>query len=827
MSIQAEERRRLVVVGNGMAGIRTVEEILARAPDRFQITVYGAEPHPNYNRIMLSPVLAGEKRFEEIVLNDLDWYAANGIELIAGERVTDVDRAARFVIGEHGTTRAYDALLLATGSDPFVIPVPGADLEGVVTFRDLADVERMLAAAAHGGHAVVIGGGLLGLEAANGLARHGMDVTVVHLMPTLMERQLDPAAGALLAQDLERRGLTVLTGANTEALLGEERVRAVRLKDGRELPADLVVMAVGIRPNAALARAIGLSCNRGVVVDDAMRTSDARILAVGECIEHRGATYGLVAPIWDMTKVCADALTGKDGGIFAPVASGTRLKVTGIDMYSAGDFSGGEGTEEVVFRDPARGTYKRLVVREERLIGVVLYGEAGDGNWYLDLLRKGEPLGGLRDLAIFGEAVALAAQGGAADPVAALRTLPDQAEICGCNGVCKGRILEAIATQGLTTLDAVRAHTKASASCGSCTPQVEGLLQLALGEGYAAAAGEQPMCKCTGLGHDTVRREIVARALKSIPAAMAELGWSTSDGCHACRPALNYYLLCAWPGEYQDDSQSRLVNERLHANIQRDGTYSVVPRMWGGLTSAKELRAIAEVVEKHAIPTVKVTGGQRIDLLGVRREQLPEVWRDLNAAGMVSGHAYGKALRTVKTCVGSEWCRFGTQDSTGMGVALERMAWGSWSPHKVKLAVSGCPRNCAEATIKDFGVVAVDSGWELHVAGNGGIKVRVTDLLCKVATHEEVLEYCGAFLQLYREEARYLERTAHWVERVGIDHVRKRVVADAAGRQALHARFLHAQRFAQGDPWAERAAVAEVVAAPAVVEPFRTLVPAE
>jgi nitrite reductase (NADH) large subunit len=824
MNMQTSEKKRLVVVGNGMAGMRTVEEVLARAPDRFGITVFGAEPHPNYNRIMLSPLLAGEKRFEDIVINSPDWYAANSIELVAGERVTQVDRAARLVVGEHGTTRPYDMLLLATGSDPFVIPVPGANLPGVVTFRDVADVETMLAAARRGGRAVVIGGGLLGLEAANGLARNGMDVTVVHLMPTLMERQLDPVAGAMLAADLERRGLRVLTSADTEALVGEDRVQAVRLKDGRELPADLVVMAVGIRPNATLARAIGLACGRGVIVDDGMRTSDPRIFAVGECVEHRGATYGLVAPIWDMTKVCADRLTSGPESAFAAAASGTRLKVTGVDMYSAGDFADGEGTEEVVFRDPARSTYKRLVLKDERLHGVVLYGDARDGGWYLDLLRRGAPLGELRELAIFGEAVATAALGGGAaeGPAQALAALPAEAEICGCNGVCKGKILGAIEAQGLKTLDTVRAHTKASASCGSCTPQVEALLKLALGAGYAAQEGEKPMCRCTSLGHDRVRQEIAGQELKSIPAAMAALGWATPDGCHVCRPALNYYLLCAWPGEYVDDAQSRFVNERMHANIQKDGTYSVIPRMWGGLTNAHELRAIADVVDKHKIPTVKVTGGQRIDLLGVRREQLPEVWRDLNAAGLVSGHAYGKALRTVKTCVGSEWCRFGTQDSTGMGVALERMTWGSWHPHKVKLAVSGCPRNCAEATIKDFGVVAVESGWELHVAGNGGIKVRVTDLLCKVATEAEVLEYCGAFLQLYREEARYLERTAHWVERVGIDHVRRRVVADEAGRKALHARFLHAQRFAQDDPWAERAA-AEASSA----EPFRTLVPAE
>jgi nitrite reductase (NADH) large subunit len=814
------QRLRLVVVGNGMAGMRTVEEILARAPQTFSITVFGAEPHPNYNRIMLSPVLAKEKTFDEIVINSFEWYEQNGIELITGERVWHVDREARTVQGVHGTTRPYDMLLLATGSNPFILPLVGRDLPGVIGFRDVSDVETMLAAAERGGRAVVIGGGLLGLEAANGLALAGMPVTIVHLMPTLMERQLDPASGAMLESDLQARGMTVLCNAHTKQILGDEDgVTGVELKDGTILPADLVVMAVGIRPNTALATEIGLEVKRGVVVDDQMRTSDPAIFAVGECIEHRGQTFGLVAPIWDMAKVCADTMTGVAESAYVAAATGTKLKVTGIDMFSAGDFAPGEGREEVVFRDPARGVYRRLVLENEALVGAVLYGDAKDGGWYFGLIKDAKPLGDLRDTVIFGQDVAMAAAG--ADPNAALAAMDDAAEVCGCNGVCKGAITQAIAAKGLGTLDAVRAHTKASASCGSCTGLVEGLLRLSLGDGYAAPEGEKAMCKCTALGHDTVRAEILSQGLKTIPEVMEALGWVNPDGCHSCRPALNYYLLCAWPGEYVDDAQSRFVNERMHANIQKDGTYSVIPRMWGGLTNSRELRAIADVVDKFDIPTVKVTGGQRLDLLGVKREDLPAVWKDLNAAGLVSGHGYGKALRTVKTCVGSEWCRFGTQDSTGMGVALERMTWGSWHPHKVKLAVSGCPRNCAEATCKDFGVVAVDSGWELSVGGNAGIHLRATDPLAKVETSAEVLEYCGAFLQLYREDARYLERTAPWVERRGIDWVKERVVADAANRRALHERFLFSQTFAQFDPWAERAPDSPLI------EQYKTLVPAE
>jgi nitrite reductase (NADH) large subunit len=800
---ESDTREHLVVIGNGMAGCRAVEELLARDPARYRVTIFGAEPRVNYNRIMLSPVLAGEKSFDDIVINDADWYASNGIALVAGDPVVAIDRAAKTVTTRGGASESYDRLLIATGSDPFIIPVPGKDLPGVIAFRDMDDVDTMLAAADAGGDAVVIGGGLLGLEAAHGLSLRGMKVTVIHLMPTLMERQLDEAAGWLLKNALEARGQTILTGADTAEIVGDAKVEGVKLKDGTLIPASLVVMAVGIRPSVALARDAGLAVGRGIQVDDHMVTSDPAVLAVGECVEHDGQVYGLVAPLWDMCRSLADGLVEQPTGYRGSVTS-TKLKVSGIDVFSAGDFSGGDGCEDIVLRDASRGVYKRVIVKDDRIVGAVLYGDTADGSWYFDLLKKQEDVSDLRDLLIFGQA--FAAGGGAADPKAAVAALSDDAEICGCNGVTKGQVVSCIA-KGAHSLDAVRGSCKASASCGSCTGLVENLLALTLGDDVQS--GPKTMCKCTSFGHDDVRREIVAQDMRSIPEVMQKLHWTTPDGCSSCRPALNYYLLCALPGEYQDDQQSRFVNERLHANIQKDGTYSVVPRMWGGLTNPTELRAIADVVEKYNAPMVKVTGGQRLDIFGIKKEDLPAVWADLNAAGMVSGHAYGKALRTVKTCVGSEWCRFGTQDSTGLGVKLERMSWGSWMPHKFKIAVSGCPRNCAEATIKDFGVVCVDSGYELHVGGNGGIHVRATDLLCKVANEQEAMDHCAAFIQLYREEARYLERTAPWIERVGVEYVKRRIVDDAAGREALRARFLYAQSFSQDDPWAQRAEGAE------------------
>jgi nitrite reductase (NADH) large subunit len=794
-------KEKLVVVGNGMAGMRTVEELLKLAPDKYAITVFGAEPHVNYNRILLSPVLAGEKQPGDIVLNAEAWYAEHGITLHKGRKIERLDRRARTVTAADGTQAHYDRLLLATGSDPVMLPVPGKDLAGVVTFRDLADVDAMLAAAQQYRHAVVIGGGLLGLEAANGLLKQGMKVTVIHLGAVLMDRQLDPVAGALLKKSLEARGIRFLLQAKTAELIGKQRVQGVRLAGGTEVTADLVVMAVGIRPNVTLAQSAGIHCDKGIVVSDTMQTYDPRVYAVGECVQHRGRSYGLVAPLFEQAKVCANHLAAIGYARYSGSVTSTKLKVSGIDLFSAGDYLGGAGSEEIVLQDPGRGVYKKIVLKDNRVQGAVLYGETLDGAWYFDLMREGTPVADIRDALLFGPAH-LGDAGHGGRNVAAMS---DETEICGCNGVCKGEITRAITTKGLFTLEEVRAHTKASSSCGSCTGLVEQLLAATLGSNYSQAPKEKPLCPCTDHTHDQVRAAITANSLKTMRAVMEHLQWRTPDGCPGCRPALNYYLLCAWPGEYADDAQSRFINERAHANIQKDGTYSVVPRIWGGVTTPSQLRAIAEVAEKYAIPTVKLTGGQRIDLLGVKKERLPAVWADLGRAGFVSGHAYGKALRTVKTCVGSEWCRFGVQDSTSLGIALEKMTWGAWTPHKVKLAVSGCPRNCAEATIKDFGVVGVDSGWELHVGGNGGVKVRATDLLCKVKTADEVKEYCGAYLQLYREEARYLERTAPWIERVGLSYVKQRLVEDAGGRKALYRRFLDAQEHAQQDPWAARA----------------------
>ncbi len=791
------KKMKLVMVGNGMAGVRTLEELIKLEPDLYDMTVFGAEPYPNYNRIMLSPVLAGEQGIQDIILNDLDWYKENNITLHLNKKVVRIDRLKKVVYAEDGTEAEYDRLLLATGSNPFILPVPGKDLDGVIGYRDIQDTNAMIAAAENYKHAVVIGGGLLGLEAANGLALRGMDVTVVHIMPWLMERQLDHSAAKMLQKSLEAKGLKFMLEAQTQELLGDAqgRVQAIRFKDGSEIPAELLVMAVGIRPNTALAESAGIHCNRGIVVNDTMQTYDPSIYAVGECVSHRGIAYGLVAPLFEQAKVCANHLARMGIARYQGSVMSTKLKVTGIDLFSAGDFTGNDATDEILMHDAVGGVYKKLVIQADKLIGAVMYGDTKDSSWYFQMIREGKNISEIRDHLMFGQSH-LGDIGHQGQTSAA--AMPDTMEVCGCNGVCKGTIVKAIKEKGLFTLDDVRKHTKASSSCGSCTGLVEQLLASTVGGAYTPALNAtKPMCGCTELTHEQVRQAITEQKLISIPQVQQALKWSTPNGCASCRPGLNYYVQCAHPHIALDDPQSRFINERAHANIQKDGTYSVIPRMFGGITTAKDLRRIADVADKYNIPTVKVTGGQRIDLLGIKKEDLPKVWADLD---MPSGHAYAKALRTVKTCVGSEWCRFGVQDSTQMGIDLEKELWKMYAPHKVKIAVSGCPRNCAEAGIKDVGVIGVDSGWEIYVAGNGGIKTVVAQFLVKVKTHDEVMEYTGAFLQLYREEARYLDRTVHYVERVGLDYVKQRMVEDAANRRALYDRLLFTLQDTV-DPW--------------------------
>ena len=790
------QKPRLVVVGNGMAGIRAVEELLKMAPDLYDISVFGAEPHPNYNRILLTPVLAGEMALEETILNPLDWYAEHHISLHTGNPVTGIDRVKRLVISADGKATPYDRLLLATGAAAAMAPVPGNHLPGVLSYRDMADVEALTKSSALGGQAVVIGGGLLGLEVAHGLRTRGMEVTVIHRRAWPLDKQLDQRGGVLLQKAMEARGVQFLLGKETAEILGSTHVTGLSFTDGSEMQADVLVMTIGIKPRIELAQAAGLQCETGILVNDTLQTYDPRIYAVGECVQHRGQTYGLVAPLFEQAKVAANHLAEYGRMRYQGSVTSTKLKVTGIELFSAGNFMGGEDYEEVTLLDGSQGVYKKVILQENKVVGSLLYGDTSIGPWLFQLMRDGTDVSAFRDNIVFGE-THLGDAGHAGENQAT--RLPDTAEICGCNGVAKSSIVKAIREQGLFTLDDVRTCTKASASCGSCTGLVEQLLASTLGGFYDSTPKKKALCGCTELSHQELRDAIIKEKLLSVRQVFDYLEWRHPAGCATCRPAVNYYVRTAWPMDGLDDPQSRFINERAHANIQKDGTYSVIPRIYGGVTSPAELKRIAEVAERHHVPMVKFTGGQRLDLLGVKKEDLPKIWADLD---MPSGHAYGKTLRTVKSCVGSEFCRFGVQDSTRLAIELEKNLERMWAPHKVKLAASGCPRNCAESTIKDMGIIGVDSGWEIYVGGNGGMKVRAADLLCKVKTHEEVLEMAKAFLQMYRENAQYLERTAPWVERVGLEQIKATIVDDTHARKTLAERMDFALS-QEKDPWKE------------------------
>lgn len=782
-------KEKLVLIGNGMAGIRCLEEIIAIEPERFDITVFGDEPHVNYNRIMLSKVLQGNTQMDEIVLNRRSWYETNGIHLHTGDAVAAIDSTGKTVTSVSGKTVPYDHLIIATGSNPFILPLPGADQQGVIGFRNIQDCKTMMTYAKKKKRAVVIGGGLLGLEAARGLLNLNMDVYVVHVLDSLMEAQLDAQASAMLKEELEAQGMTFLMNKQTIQLNGDGHVTGLTFKDGSELAADLVVMAVGIRPNIKLAQEIGLQTNRAIIVNDYMETSLPDIYAVGECAEHRGVAYGLVAPLYEQGKTLAKRLVSGSRSEVTPYTGSvvfTQLKVSGVDVFSAGDFHETEETKSIRVHDEFDRVYKKVVIEENRVRGAVLFGDTSDAPRLLDLMRKRTDISSMSKVEI------LPAENSTPGEHPVVTMAADEI-VCGCNGVTKGRIVQAIVEENAVTLDGVKETTNACRSCGGCKPMIEALLEHTLGEDFQAKTADT-LCSCTDLSHEQVAAEIKEKGLQTTKEVMNVLGWKNEEGCSKCRPALNYYLGMIHPLEHEDEPASRFVNERLHANINKDGTFSVVPRMYGGVTDVQQLRKIADVAEKYNVPLLKVTGGQRIDLFGVKKEDLPHVWKELD---MPSGYAYGKTLRTVKTCVGERFCRFGTQDSVGFGIRMEKKLEGMSSPHKVKLGVSACPRNCAESLIKDVGLVGLEGGWDIYVGGNGGVDLRQGELLGRVGNDDEAEQLILAFLQLYRENARYLERTSAWIERVGLESVKEQVFAR---QQELAARLEIALSTFQ-EPW--------------------------
>jgi nitrite reductase (NADH) large subunit len=780
--------KRLVVVGNGMAGVACVEQILKHAP-QFEITVFGDETHVNYNRILLSSVLAGEKAADDIVLNSLDWYAKNDLRLRLGVRVGDVDPVAKTVTGDDGSVTPFDQLLLATGSNPLIPPIEGTKKEGVYVFRNLDDTRALLDRAGQGIKAVVIGGGLLGLEAARGLKVQGCEVTVVHLMDTLMERQLDRTGGGYLKSKMESLGVKVLLESSTTAILGNGKVQGVAFADGSAIDANLVVIAAGIRPNVELGKKAGLEVNRGIVVNDFMETSHPDIFAVGECVEHNGVCYGLVAPLLEQGKILAATITGNKGPRYAGTVTAAKLKIAGVDVFSAGDFSEkAPATDVVRYEDAALGTYKKLTLRDGKLVGAILVGDTSDSHRYMDWLRSEEDITPHRKQLLF--------PGPSVDKGFDVAEMPDTKVVCGCIGVSKGAIIEAIHTRGVNTLAQLKECTRASTGCGSCTEHCQQLLKAVVPE--FTEESEKVLCKCLPYSEEKLRDIVRGQRIFGVQEVLDIYG--NGLGCEICKPALSYMMDVVWCGDHDEDRSARFINDRVHANIQKDGTFSVVPRMRGGVTSAKELRRIADVAEKYNVPMVKVTGSQRIDLLGVKKSDLPKVWADL---GMTSGQAYTKGVRMVKTCVGTDFCRFGVQDSTKAGIELERRLEHLFTPAKVKMGAVGCPRNCAEATVKDIGLIGQEGTWQVVVGGAAGKKVRKADLLITVESTEEALQAATLFFQYYRENANFLERTYDFIERVGIEKVRRETVyAPLAVQQGLRERLRKSKRLAR-DAWLE------------------------
>jgi nitrite reductase (NADH) large subunit len=808
---------RLVVVGNGMAGIRAIEEVLGRGGgDMFDITVFGDEPYGNYNRILLSNVLAGSDDPSEIYLNALAWYTDNGIDLRAGVRVVRLDAFAHVVHANDGTSMRYDKLILATGSRSFFPPMAGlwADdktlADGVFGFRTLDDTATMIAEAASRTKAVVIGGGLLGLEAARGLQGRGLTVDVVHAGPTLMNAQLDDLAGAILRRSVEGLGIGVHTEKRTtEVIVADGRLAGIAFSDGSRLDCDMLVIAAGIRPNVGLAQRAGLTVERAIVTDDQMRSiDDDDVYVVGECAQHRGQVYGLVAPLWEQAKVLADHLTGADPrSAYHGSRVATKLKVAGVDVASMGIKAPERDDDEFVqYSEPRHGVYKTVVIRDGKLVGATLVGDVSKVSFLTQAFDSGLPLPE--------ERVSLMFDLGTPEAAVGVAELADDAQVCNCNGVSKGALVACVRA-GTTSVTGVMAKTKAGKGCGACKELVAQVVEWAAD----GAVTEDPSASwyVPGVPYDkaTLMRLIRELELHSVSSVFAAL---TPDGREdaGSKMALASLLEMMWADEFVDERDARFINDRVHANIQRDGTFSVVPQMKGGVTNVAQLRRIADVAEKYEVPLIKLTGGQRIDLLGIRKEDLPAVWADLD---MPSGYAYGKSFRTVKTCVGSDFCRYGVGDSTALGIALEERYQGLASPAKMKLAVTGCPRNCAEALCKDLGVVAVDGGrWEIYVGGAAGAHIRKGDLLATVDSAEEVMTLTGRFLQYYREDANWLERTYKWVPRVGIEKIRSVVIDDSEGIAAQLDANMAKSVAAYRDPWQDGRE-------PATQGQFRTALP--
>lgn len=772
------ERRTLIVIGNGMVGHKLVETLVERgATAEWDIVTFCEENRVAYDRVGLSSFFNGTTA-EELSLVEPGFYERAGLQIHVGDSVVSIDRTARCVTSAKGKTIAYDALVLATGSYPFVPPIPGHDLPGCFVYRTLDDLESIRDAAKGARSGAVIGGGLLGLEAANALRTLGLETHVVEFAPRLMPVQVDDAGGQVLRRRIEELGVKIYTGMQTSEVLsgGEGRVKGLRFAEGDDLPIDILVFSAGIRPRDELALSSGLSMGErgGIVVDESCRTSDPSIFAIGECALFSGRIYGLVAPGYEMARVVADQILGGTAS-FTGSDMSTKLKLMGVDVASFGDaFASTPGAQSIVYADSSNAVYKRLVIDSDgQVLGGILVGDATSYQTLVQMMRG--------DMPTPEEPGTLLAPAGA-DSSAAIGpgALGQSAIICSCNNVIKGVICEAISTGSLTEVSDIKACTKAGTSCGGCVPLVTEILKDELRK--TGVELSNALCEHFHYSRQELFDVIRVHRYTSFSEVIAHHG--SGAGCEICKPAVGSILASLGNGYILSPAQAPLqdTNDHFLANMQKDGTYSVVPRVPGGEITPDQLIAIGQVAKDFGLYT-KITGGQRIDLFGARVDELPHIWERLIDAGMESGHAYGKALRTVKSCVGLTWCRYGQQDSTTLAIDLELRYRGLRSPHKLKSAVSGCTRECAEAQSKDFGIIATERGWNLYVCGNGGIKPQHAVLLAEDLDTETLIRIIDRFLMFYIRTADRLERTATWFNKLegGVDYLRSVVIDDALG----------------------------------------------
>lgn len=765
---------RIIIVGNGMVGYKFCEKLRNRSQD-FDIIVYGEEPRPAYDRVHLSSYFSGSTA-DDLLMAPLEWYSQNNVVLHTGELVTEIDRGARTIKTHTGRVDSYDYLVLATGSSPFVPAIEGVERHGVFVYRTIEDLNQIIDYAKKSKSGAVMGGGLLGLEAAKALLDLGLETHVVEFASRLMPRQIDDAGSEVLAAKLAQLGIGIHLGKNTKSIDGNGKLEGLSFADGSKLQVDMLVISAGIRPRDELAKATLLDVHPrgGIIVDDNMRTTDPRIFAIGEAVVHNNMIYGLVAPGYEMAEVVARQITGDHTRQFTGFDMSTKLKLIGVDVGSFGDpFGESVPTIPIIFKDKHNGTYKRLNITEDgkHLVGGILIGDASQYNMLHQMVANKMPLPENPASLIVGG-------GKASDEAAGVKGLPDTAQICSCENVTKGDIVNQVRECGAKSVDDLKKSTKACTGCGGCTPLVNDLLKITLESmGHTV---KKTLCEHFDFTRQELFDIIRIRGIKSYDDLLSAHG--TGDGCEVCKPAVASLMASIWNDVILEQDTIQDTNDRFLANIQRGGTYSVVPRIPGGEITPDKLMAIGRIAKKYNLYT-KITGGQRIDMFGARVEQLPDIWEELIDEGFESGHAYGKALRTIKSCVGSTWCRYGVQDSVSFAVFIEERYKGIRAPHKLKGAVSGCIRECAEAQSKDFGIIATEKGWNLYVCGNGGARPQHAKLLVADVDTETCVKLVDRFLAFYIKTADPLTRTATWLNKMdgGLDYLYDVIVNDSLG----------------------------------------------